>query len=35
MDSNLEGAMRAVSEALLNVVEEARKLNNEMLQLRA
>ena len=34
MDSNLEGAMRAASEALLNVAEEARKLNNEMLYLR-
>jgi len=35
MDSNLEGAMRAAGEALLNMAEEARKLNNEMLQLRA
>lgn len=35
MDSNLEGAMRAASEALLNMAEEARKLNDEMLHLRA
>lgn len=35
MDSNLEGAMRAASEALLNMAEEARKLKDEMLQLRA
>ena len=35
MDSNLENAMRAASEALLNVAEEARKLKDEMLQLRA
>ena len=35
MDSNLEGAIRAASEALLNVAEEARKLKDEMLQLRA
>lgn len=35
MDSNLEGAMRAASEALLNMAEEARKLNDEMLRLRA
>lgn len=35
MDSNLEGAIRATSEALLNMAEEARKLNNEMLHLRA
>ena len=35
MDSNLEGAMHAASEALLNVAEEARKLKDEMLQLRA
>ena len=34
MDSNLENAMRAASEAFLNMAEEARKLNNEMLQLR-
>ena len=34
MDSNLENAMRAASEALLNAAEEARKLKNEMLQLR-
>lgn len=34
MDSNLEGAIRAASEAFLNMAEEARKLNNEMLQLR-
>ena len=35
MDSNLEGAMRAASEALFNMAEEARKLKDEMLQLRA
>lgn len=35
MDSNLEGAIRAASEALLNMAEEARKMNSEMLQLRA
>ena len=35
MDNNLESAMRAASEALLNMAEEARKLNNEMLYLRA
>ena len=35
MDSNLEGAMHAASEAFLNVAEEARKLRDEMLQLRA
>ena len=35
MDSNLEGAMRAAGEALLNMAEEARKLSDEMLQLRA
>lgn len=35
MDSDLEGAMRAASQALLNMAEEARKLNNEVLQLRA
>lgn len=35
MDSNLEGAMRAAGEALLNMAEEARKLKDEMLQLRA
>lgn len=35
MDSNLEGAMRAASEALLNMAEEARKLNDEILRLRA
>ena len=35
MDSNLEGAIRAASEALLNMAEEARKLNDEMLRLRA
>ena len=35
MDSNLEGAMRAASEALLNMAEEAEKLKNEMLYLRA
>lgn len=35
MDSNLEDAMRAASEVLLNVAEEARKLKDEMLQLRA
>ena len=35
MDSNLEGAMRAASEALLNMAEEARKLNDEILYLRA
>lgn len=34
MDSNLEGAIRAASEALLNVAEEARKLKDEILQLR-
>ena len=34
MDSNLENAIRAASEAFLNMAEEARKLNNEMLQLR-
>ena len=35
MDSNLENAMRAASEALLNVAEEARKLKDEIFQLRA
>ena len=35
MDSNLEGAMHAASEAFLNVAEEARKLKDEMFQLRA
>ena len=35
MDSNLENAMRAASEALLNMTEEARKLKDEILQLRA
>lgn len=35
MDSNLEGAMRAASEALLNMAEEARKMKEEMLCLRA
>ena len=35
MDSNLEGAMRAASEAFLNMAEEARKLKDEILQLRA
>lgn len=35
MDSNLENAMRAASEALLNAAEEARKLKDEILQLRA
>lgn len=35
MDSNLEGAIRAASEALLNMAKEARKLNDEMLYLRA
>ena len=35
MDSNLEGAMRAAGEALLNMAEEARRLNDEMLHLRA
>ena len=35
MDSNLENAMRAVREACLNVAEEARKLKDEILQLRA
>ena len=35
MDSNLEGAMHAANEAFLNVAEEARKLKDEMLQLRA
>ena len=35
MDSNLENVMRAASEALLNAAEEARKLKDEMLQLRA
>ena len=35
MDSNLENAMRAASEAFLNVAEEARKLKDEILQLRA
>lgn len=34
MDSNLENAMRAASEALLNAAEEARKLKDEILQLR-
>lgn len=34
MDSNLENAIRAASEAFLNMAEEVRKLNNEMLQLR-
>lgn len=35
MDSNLEGAMRAVSEAFLNMAEKARKMKDEMLFLRA
>ena len=35
MDSNLENAMRAASEVLLNAAEEARKLKDEILQLRA
>ena len=35
MDSNLEGAMRDASEALLTVAEEARKLKDGMLQLWA
>lgn len=35
MDSNLENAMRAASEALLNAAEEARKLKDEILKLRA
>ena len=35
MDSNLENAMRIASEAFLNVAEEARKLKDEILQLRA
>lgn len=35
MDSNLENAMRAASEALLNAAEEAKKLKNEILKLRA
>ena len=35
MDSNLESAMQAASKALLNVAEEARKLKDEILQLRA
>ena len=35
MDSNLENAMRTASEALFNAAEEARKLKDEMLQLRA
>ena len=35
MDSNLENAMRAASEALLNMAEEARKTKDEILQLRA
>ena len=34
MDSNLENAMRAASEALLNAAEEVRKLKDEILQLR-
>ena len=35
MDSKLEDAMRAASGALLNMAEEARKLNDEILRLRA
>lgn len=35
MDSNLEGAMRAAGEALLNMAEEAHKMKDEMLFLRA
>ena len=35
MDSNLENAMRAASEALHNMAEEARKTKDEILQLRA
>lgn len=35
MDSNLEGAIRAASEALLNMAEEARKMKDEILFLRA
>lgn len=35
MDSNLEGAICAASEALLNMTEESRKIKDEMLQLRA
>lgn len=35
MDSNLESAMIAANEALFNVAEKARKLKDEMLQLRA
>ena len=34
MDSNLEGAICAASEAFLNVAEESRELKDEMLQLR-
>lgn len=34
MDSDLEGAMRAAGEALLNMAEEARKIQAEMLLLR-
>ena len=35
MDSNLESAMIVASEALFNMAEEARKLKDEILQLRA
>ena len=35
MDSNLESAIHTASKAFLNVAEEARKLNNEILQMRA
>lgn len=35
MDSNLEGAMRAASEALLNMAEEAGKLSRDVSELRA
>ena len=35
MDSNLEGAMRAAGEALLNMAEEAHKMKDGMLFLRA
>ena len=35
MNSNLEGTIHTASKAFLNVAEEARKLKDEMLQLRA
>ena len=35
MNSNLEGTIHTASKAFLNVAEEARKLKDEILQLRA